>query len=472
MRGLSERSCTQRVCPRNLLPVPKRRIFAILFGGLSPCRKLLGDNRREVCRSSRETGLKEPSLKNMPRTFAQIGVRDPGLGLRTRHVTTCHLGFVNDALQTSSDKKESDKSLRMGRISFEITQHLCHCQSITDPAHGKLYYPSVGDVPFKVHLHKPPLVFPEGVPRPGPARLRRPGLRHLATSDVLTEGLWPGMPIPAAAKSPESSSRSAMFPSSETGQRVGLGLGGHCSLPARTLPPREASSSARTAQILNPHPTEATPTTSSPQPMPSPSARWSLPPVRPARPMCARVPNSTPSATATCPPTTPSPSSISGLGHLAVVRPSPASSHRRHRRRKRKRQSGARQQLGAHVYIDNQNQDPAAELQSSVAPKSFSPPSPPPTVKPVLAGLQGTRQADHRRHPRAPPVLTINAILVVGERSSPVRPSRNRHGLQGCSTSSTGCPQTRSSPSKKQLEKLRRMMSGKAASAAVTHHGA
>jgi D-arabinose 1-dehydrogenase-like Zn-dependent alcohol dehydrogenase len=318
-------------------------------------------------------------------------------------------------------------------------------------------------------------------PEPGPGQVRiRVQACGICHSDVLTkEGLWPGLAFPRVPGHEVAGIVDAVGPDVpvfKAGQRVGLGWhGGHCNYcePCR----RGDFILCKNAQIAGISydggyadyviaPANALAF------MPD-----GLSPVDAGPLMCAGVTtfNALRNSGARTGDTV-AIVGIGGLGHLAVQFAAKAG----YRTVAIGRGSGSDKaqfatQLGAHVYIDNQAQDPAAELQKLGGAKVIlSTVTAADAIEAVAGGVKEGGTLLVVGVPERP--LSINAIpLVIGERAVKGWPSGTGMDSEDTLNFSalTGVrPQTEVFPIEKAAEGFERMMSGKARFRAVITTGA
>ena len=318
--------------------------------------------------------------------------------------------------------------------------------------------------------------FPE--PGPGQARIRVQacGVCH---SDVLTkEGLWPGLTYPRVPGHEVAGIIDAVGPDVpvfKTGEKVGLGWhGGHCNYcePCR----RGDFILCQNGQVCGISydggyadyviaPANALAF------MPD-----GLSPVDAGPLMCAGVTtfNALRNSGARAGDTV-AIVGIGGLGHLAVQFAA-KSGYRTLAigRGSGKDKADLATQLGAHVYIDNEAQDPAAELQKLGGAKVIlSTVTAAAAIESVAGGLKESGKLIIVGIPERP--LQINAIpLVIGERSLAGWPSGTGMDSEDTLNFSalTGVrPQTEVFPLERAAEGYERMMSGKARFRAVLTTG-
>ena len=318
-------------------------------------------------------------------------------------------------------------------------------------------------------------------PEPGPGQVRiRVQACGICHSDVLTkEGMWPGIVYPCSPGHEVAGIVDAIGPDVpvfKTGQRVGLGWhGGHCNYCEQCR--RGDFILCKNAQIAGISynggyadyviaPANALAF------MPD-----GLSPVEAGPLMCAGVTtfNALRNSGARTGDTV-AIVGIGGLGHLAVQFAAKAG----YRTVAIGRGSGSDKaalatQLGAHVYIDNQSQDPAAELQKLGGAKVIlSTVTAADAIEAVAGGVKEGGTLLVVGVPERP--LSINAIpLVIGERAIKGWPSGTGMDSEDTLNFSalTGIrPQTEVFPLEKAAEGYDRMMSGKARFRAVLTTGA
>ncbi len=316
-------------------------------------------------------------------------------------------------------------------------------------------------------------------PEPGPGQVRiRVQACGVCHSDVLTkEGLWPGLTYPRVPGHEVAGIVDAVGPDVpvfKTGQKVGLGWhGGHCNYcePCR----RGDFILCKNGQVSGISydggyadyviaPANALAF------MPD-----GLSPVEAGPLMCAGVTtfNALRNSGAR-PGDTVAIVGIGGLGHLAVQFAA-KSGYRTVAIGRGSDKAALASQLGSHVYIDNQAQDPAAELQKLGGAKVIlSTVTAAAAIESVAGGLKESGKLIIVGIPERP--LSIDAIpLVLGERSLTGWPSGTGMDSEDTLNFSalTGIrPQTEVFPLEKAAEAFERMMSGKARFRAVITTGA
>jgi D-arabinose 1-dehydrogenase-like Zn-dependent alcohol dehydrogenase len=165
---------------------------------------------------------------------------------------------------------------------------------------------------------------------------------------------------------------------------------------------------------------------------------------------------------------------IGGLGHLAVQFAAKAG-YRTVAIARGSDKAQLASQLGAHIYIDNQTQDPAAELQKLGGAKIIlSTVTGADAIESVLGGLKEAGKLIVLGVPERP--LSVNTIpLIIGERSIAGWPSGTGMDSEDTLNFSvlTGIrPQTEVFPLEKAAEGYDRMINGKARFRAVLTTGA
>jgi D-arabinose 1-dehydrogenase-like Zn-dependent alcohol dehydrogenase len=333
-----------------------------------------------------------------------------------------------------------------------------------------------------VHVPSPKAAFElvqKEFPEPGPGHVRiRVQACGICHSDVLTkEGLWPGIQYPCSPGHEVAGIVDAIGPDVpvfKTGQRVGLGWhGGHCNYcePCR----RGDFILCKNAQIAGISydggyadyviaPANALAF------MPD-----GLSPVDAGPLMCAGVTtfNALRNGGAR-PGDTVAIVGIGGLGHLGVQFAA-KSGYRTVAIARGSDKAQLASQLGAHVYIDNQNQDPAAELQKIGGAKIIlATVTAAAAIEAVAGGLKEGGKLIVVGVPERP--LSINTIpLIIAEQSIGGWPSGTGMDSEDTLNFSalTGIrPQTEVFPLEKAAEGYDRMMSGKARFRAVLTTGA
>ena len=333
-----------------------------------------------------------------------------------------------------------------------------------------------------VHVPSPKAAFElvqKEFPEPGPGHVRiRVQACGICHSDVLTkEGLWPGIQYPCSPGHEVAGIVDAVGPDVpvfKTGQRVGLGWhGGHCNYcePCR----RGDFILCKNAQIAGISydggyadyviaPANALAF------MPD-----GLSPVDAGPLMCAGVTtfNALRNGGAR-PGDTVAIVGIGGLGHLGVQFAA-KSGYRTVAIARGSDKAQLASQLGAHVYIDNQNQDPAAELQKLGGAKIIlATVTAAAAIEAVAGGLKEGGKLIVVGVPERP--LSINTIpLIIAEQSIGGWPSGTGMDSEDTLNFSalTGIrPQTEVFPLEKAAEGYDRMMSGKARFRAVLTTGA
>src|SRR5271170_4227027 len=316
-------------------------------------------------------------------------------------------------------------------------------------------------------------------PEPGPGHVRiRVQACGICHSDVLTkEGLWPGIVYPCSPGHEVAGIVDAVGPDVpvfKTGQRVGLGWhGGHCNYcePCR----RGDFILGKNAQIAGisydgGYADYVTAPANALAFMPD-----GLSPVDAGPLMCAGVTtfNALRNSGAR-PGDTVAIVGIGGLGHLAVQFAA-KSGYRTVAIARGSDKAQLASQLGAHLYIDNQAQDPAGELQKLGGAKIIlATVTAAAAIEAVAGGLNEAGKLIVVGVPERE--LSINTIpLIIGERSIVGWPSGTGMDSEDTLNFSalTGIrPQTEVFPLEKAAEGFERMMSGKARFRAVLTTGA